>query len=280
MKTISYASGEVIFREGDYCLTMYVILKGSVAVYLDYEMEQKQQLTVLKEQQLLGEMGLIEASPRSATAVALEDDTLLQEIEEKEFYDFIQNNPERLLHLMQQMSARIRDNTEKYREACLTLLAHEEAEKKGEAKSEDLNRQMQEISKTGEKRKAGYSGLRSSFFNYVLEDVEAYEGKREVVRVGFVERHFVKYISPLEMHVNPDDEFADPAVGPSDRIISEYVQEIPYLKRFNEEIFPEPVIVNKLASDGYLILNGHHRWAAAVKSGVSKLRAAIMNPSD
>ena len=118
MKTISYSSGEVIFHEGEFELTMFDILKGSVAIYLDYDSEQRQLLTVLKGQQLLGGMGLIEACPRSATAVAMEDDTTLQEIREEEFYASLQHNPERLLQIMRQMSARIRENTVKYRDTC------------------------------------------------------------------------------------------------------------------------------------------------------------------
>ena len=55
MKSISYSSGDVIFREGELQLTMYDIEKGSVGIYLDYDTEQKKQLTVLREHQFLGE---------------------------------------------------------------------------------------------------------------------------------------------------------------------------------------------------------------------------------
>ena len=44
------------------------------------------------------------------------------------------------------------------------------------------------------------------------------------------------------------------------------------------DIFDEPVIVHKMQPDGYLILNGHHRWAAALKTGLDKIRAEIINP--
>ena len=53
---------------------------------------------------------------------------------------------------------------------------------------------------------------------------------------------------------------------------------IPSLVRFDEDVFPEPVIVHKMKPDGYMILNGHHRWAAALKTGLSKLRIEITNP--
>lgn len=278
MKTITFSSGEVIFREGDLQLTMYDILKGGVGIYLDYGTPQEKQLTVLREHQLLGEMGLVEACPRSATAVALEDRTTLREITEEEYTAFFRSEPERLLALLKQMSARIRDNTEKYHEACRALAESQEAEKAGRKKSEALDRQMESISREAKKQKPGQSVTRSSFYDYVQEDLEAYEGKREVVRASLFERLVVRRIAPEDMHVNPDDEFADPEIGPSDRIINEYMHELVRLYRDKESIYPSPIVVFKLASEGYMILNGHHRWAAAVRSGWGKLRAVIMNP--
>ena len=278
MKAVGFSAGEVIFREGDAALAMYVIQKGSVGVWLDYDTEEKQQLSVLKERQLLGEMGLIEACPRSATAVALEDGTLLEEIGEEEFYEFFEKQPEHLLEMLRQLSARIRLNTQQYQSACLVLREHVEAEKAGREKSAELDRQLQEISQAAKKRKPGYSVLESSFYPYVREDLAATEGKRKLVKASLFQRLVVRSLAPEEMHVNPDDEFADPDVGPNDRIINEYVHEIPELKRIDQPIFPSPIMVVKMESDEYMILNGHHRWAAAVKSGLSKVREAITNP--
>ena len=56
MKTVGFSAGEVIFREGDAALAMYVIQKGSVGVWLDYDTEEKQQLSVLKNVQPLGQL--------------------------------------------------------------------------------------------------------------------------------------------------------------------------------------------------------------------------------
>ena len=277
MKTIAFSAGDVIFREGDFQLTMYDILSGSVGIYLDYDSEQKKQLTVLRANQLLGEMGLIESCPRSATAVALEDGTTLREIDEAEFLDFFRNEPERLLQILRQLSARIRENTEQYHEVCRALSAKLEAERAGKEKSEALEQQLTEISKAAAKKRPR-PGLRSSFYSYVQEDLDAYEGKRDVVRVSLLERLVVRSIPPQEMHVNPDDEFADPDIGPSERIINEYAHEIPQLYMNREPIFPNPIMVYKMAAGGYLILNGHHRWAAAIKQGLKRVRAAIMNP--
>ena len=279
MRTLSFSAGDVIFREEDYELAMYDIQRGSVGIWLDYDTAQKKQLTVLKGGQFLGEMGFIENCPRSATAVALEDGTTLREIGEEEFSDFFRDEPERLLQMLRQLSARIRENTEKYQETCRVLSELEEAEKTGKAKSAELERQITAIGQTAKTRRTVYLGPRSSFLAYVMEDLAAYEGKRNVVRVNLVERLVVHRVSPRELHANPDDEFADPRIGPSDRIIGEYAREIPWLYKDGKPIFPRPIVVYKLASDGYMILNGHHRWAAAIKHGLKKVCVTIINPS-
>ena len=113
-----FKKGEVIFKQGDYAPVMYDILSGSVGVYSAYGTENEEQLNVLGAGQFLGEMGLIEVYPRSATAVAMEDGTKLQEIGEKEFSEYFYGRPERLLLIMQQISQRLRDRTEDYEAAC------------------------------------------------------------------------------------------------------------------------------------------------------------------
>ena len=278
MKDVSFHAGDVVFREDEMQLSMYEVRKGSVGIYLDYGTEQERQLTVLKEKQLFGEMGLLEAAPRSATAVALQDGTFLRVIDEEEFNAFFQDKPELLLQILKQLSARIRENTEKYEQVCRTLAESVKADRSGAEKSTELTRQMESIGAEAKKKPVSYAGLRSSFFAYIQEDLDAYEGKREIVRTSLLERLAVHRLSPEDMHVNPDDEFANPRVGPSDRIINEYVDEIKMMRDELWDIFPQPIVVYKMKPEGYLILNGHHRWAAALKSGLRKVRATIMNP--
>ena len=119
MSSRSYSKNEVIFRQGDDAQEMFDILSGSVGVYVNYGKENETQLTVLKPGCFLGEMGLIENYPRSATAVAMEDGTCLQVIDDAEFSSYFQGQPERLLEIMRQISARLRDRTEDYKAACL-----------------------------------------------------------------------------------------------------------------------------------------------------------------
>ena len=117
----TFNKDEIIFRQGDAANGMYDVLSGSVGVYIDYGKESEKQLTTLQAGDYLGEMGLIEAYPRSATAVALENGTQLQEIGEREFSDYFKGQPDRLLTIMRQLSQRLRDRTEDYETACRVL---------------------------------------------------------------------------------------------------------------------------------------------------------------
>ena len=45
-----------------------------------------------------------------------------------------------------------------------------------------------------------------------------------------------------------------------------------------EKVFDEPLQVNKLKVGGYLILNGHHRWAGVIRAGVPTIRIQVLDP--
>ncbi|MBP5751107.1 MAG: cyclic nucleotide-binding domain-containing protein [Firmicutes bacterium] len=131
----TFNKGDVIFRQGEYAATMYDICSGSVGIYADYQTPEEKQLAVLPAGEVFGEMGLIECYPRSATAVAMEDGTQVQEISAKEFSSYFQDSPEKVLSVMKQMSARLRETNKNYLEAMRTVYETVETEKKGEEKS-------------------------------------------------------------------------------------------------------------------------------------------------
>ena len=73
-------------------------------------------------------MALIEDCPRTATAVALEENTRLQAVDAEIFDDYFRERPAKVLMLMQQMSARLRQVSKDYLEICrneVSLLPHE-----------------------------------------------------------------------------------------------------------------------------------------------------------
>ncbi len=149
MNTLVFKKGDVIFRQGEFSSVMYDIEKGKVGVFADYETEQVQKLAELTAGDFLGEMGMIEVYPRSATAIALEDETTLNEIGENELNAYFKDKPEKLLKIMKQVSARIREIDEKYLNAC--RVAFESANAESAEKSEQLKKEMEAIYEEYEK---------------------------------------------------------------------------------------------------------------------------------
>jgi CRP/FNR family transcriptional regulator, cyclic AMP receptor protein len=68
----SFKAGDVIFREGDPATELLVVKSGTVEIRLG-----KHLLGTLGERSIFGEMALIDKGPRSATAAALTDATLI-----------------------------------------------------------------------------------------------------------------------------------------------------------------------------------------------------------
>ena len=140
-----YGEGEIIFKQGDPSLHMYVIRVGSVGIYTDYGTDHEQQLTILNRGGFFGEMGMIESNTRSATAVALEKDTLVSVITVGDFATYFKEEPEKLLAVMRNMSQRIRGLTQDYLDVCRTALEMTEAEETGKEKSGWLKQNIKKI---------------------------------------------------------------------------------------------------------------------------------------
>ena len=145
MNLITFNRGNVIFRQGDFAHGMYDIISGSVGIYVGYGTEHEVELNVLKAGDYLGEMGMIEVYPRSATAVALEDGTELREIGDAEFNDYFKAQPERLLAIMRQLSQRLRDRTADYEAACKVLESMKETHGDPDKRSPSLAEKVKRL---------------------------------------------------------------------------------------------------------------------------------------
>jgi diguanylate cyclase (GGDEF)-like protein len=81
---VSVPAGEVLFRKGDISGAMYAVISGSFGVY-DYESDEEalfdhgihKQVSSCHAGDVIGEMGLLRAMPRSASVVATADSELL-----------------------------------------------------------------------------------------------------------------------------------------------------------------------------------------------------------
>lgn len=147
IKTLN--KGEIVFKQGDPSPCMYDIHWGTVGIYANYGTLEEKRLTVLSADQFFGEMGMIEGVPRSATAVAMENNTRIQEITAETFAEYFQDRPAKVLMILQHMSSRLRGLTKDYLEVCRTAAAELEAEQTGMPKSEWLKEHLDQFAAVG-----------------------------------------------------------------------------------------------------------------------------------
>lgn len=105
----TYNKGDVIFNKGDYGESFFRIISGSVEI-----VDEGKQLTVLKQGEYFGEMAVLETYPRSASAVALEDGTKLEEVPESEMDAYFTSQPEKIIGFFCHLSDRLRNLTDDY----------------------------------------------------------------------------------------------------------------------------------------------------------------------
>ena len=96
-------------------------------------------------------------------------------------------------------------------------------------------------------------------------------------RASLPEQLLVRNLPPLKLHPNPSDEFCMAGFGPNDEIIDKYMGKIRHNQKHNLPVFDEPLIVEKMKPDGYMLINGHHRWAAALLLGLKKVPVRVVN---
>lgn len=101
----NFKEGEIIFCEYEPGSTFYLIKKGRVKITKISEKYEKT-LDVLGEGSLFGEMAIIEQAPRSATAIA-ETNVTVMEFTKENFRQILTTNPELLVNLIRILCFRI-----------------------------------------------------------------------------------------------------------------------------------------------------------------------------
>ena len=114
----SYPSGTIICKEGDTVKCMYDIQYGRVGIFSHFGQEDQVQLTTLSSNCFFGEMGMVDEAPRSATAVALDDETTVETIYPEDFAELFEKNPLKVNQILQHISSRLRTLTSQYCDTC------------------------------------------------------------------------------------------------------------------------------------------------------------------
>ncbi|RIV20458.1 Crp/Fnr family transcriptional regulator [Fibrisoma montanum] len=102
MNEVTYAEGQTVFNKGDLGSSMFVIYAGEIGIY-----DSGKQLARFKRGDFFGELALLDAEARSATAEALTDVRLLR-IDQEDFYDLMEERGEVLRSIVRTLCQRIR----------------------------------------------------------------------------------------------------------------------------------------------------------------------------
>jgi CRP/FNR family transcriptional regulator len=106
-----YKDGEIIIRQGETGSCMYVIQQGEVEVVVDAK-GQELKLRTLGPNDFFGEMALFEEETRTAT-VRTKGTARILTIDKKSFLGGIHEDPSLAFRIVQTMSHRIRDLTDR-----------------------------------------------------------------------------------------------------------------------------------------------------------------------
>jgi len=104
----AFGAGDLLLRQGDASTSLFYILSGRVAVELS-SVDQKQPVTLaeLGDGELLGEMGVLDGKPRSASARAVEP-TRAIEIGGDRALQALARTPDVALRVMKMLAERLR----------------------------------------------------------------------------------------------------------------------------------------------------------------------------
>ena len=131
--------------------------------------------------------------------------------------------------------------------------------------------------------------MNSEFLKYINDEAQRLSGVYVPLRAGFLRQRLVRRVPLSWLRPNPDDEFCSRDIGPNDGIIARYARAYREMKpatdltdfipdgSFDSDSVLNPLIVQRIHPGGYMILNGHHRWAAARQVGRKTIRVCVVN---
>ncbi|MGN0907482.1 MAG: Crp/Fnr family transcriptional regulator [Bullifex sp.] len=130
-----YRKGDVIYRQGDKADEVFFVKYGTVHLYVDHGTEESKLIGLVPEGRVFGELGVIEDKPRTMTSVAGED-TIVTIVDRDSFSSYIEENPNKMLVVMESLSSRIRAQSHKLANACRVVAEYaEEKERNGNVSS-------------------------------------------------------------------------------------------------------------------------------------------------
>ena len=108
MQKIEMQPGKTIFKVGDPDDGLYIVGSGNVGLFFPTNKEMTEPDIILKPNEILGEMGVIDTAPRMATARALTDSVVIF-VSKKEFEKKLDESDMIIRGVMAILSSRLRE---------------------------------------------------------------------------------------------------------------------------------------------------------------------------
>jgi len=107
MKEVAFHAAEQIFAKGDLGTSLFIVYEGEVGIF-----NGSQQLATFRPGDFFGELALLDAEPRSATAVA-QGAVVAFRLDQEDFYDVMEERGEVLRNILRVLCQRLRRQNEK-----------------------------------------------------------------------------------------------------------------------------------------------------------------------
>ncbi|SMB98302.1 putative transcriptional regulator, Crp/Fnr family [Hymenobacter roseosalivarius DSM 11622] len=107
MREVSFLDGQQIFAKGDLGTSLFIVYGGEVGIF-----NGSQHLTTFRKGDFFGELALLDAEPRSASAVA-QGAVVAFRLDQEDFYDVMEERSEVLRNILRVLCQRLRRQNEK-----------------------------------------------------------------------------------------------------------------------------------------------------------------------
>lgn len=111
IEKVALSDGQILFNQGDIGDAFYLIKKGKLKIFILDLQGQSMTLNILSSGDTLGELALLDAEPRSASAIAI-DDCLLLRLHKDKFLEQLNKYPQLMKEIISTFSRIIRYQTQ------------------------------------------------------------------------------------------------------------------------------------------------------------------------
>jgi len=108
VKPKPFKAGQMIFNQGDVGTEMYIVASGHVNIHLPGDASRRVSLKDIASGEYFGELALFDDKPRSASALATTDATLL-ELSRATLSGYLERRPRAAMAILRTMSERLRE---------------------------------------------------------------------------------------------------------------------------------------------------------------------------